>query len=75
MSDKIDRLLEILAEINEIYPDIDKIMVSDPDEPDYIIISSTEWLNNMTDSLGIEGLEEINADYDIINPDKKKPIQ
>lgn len=75
--DKMDRLLEILSELNELYPDMDKMIVNDPVKPDYIILATTEYLNEMAEAFGIsEEFEEV-ADFADEYPDlpKKRKIQ
>lgn len=74
--DKMDRLLEILSELNELYPDMDKMIVNDPVKPDYIILATTEYLNEMAEAFGIsEEFEEV-ADFADEYPDlpKKRKI-
>jgi len=75
--EKTERLLEILSELNELYPDMDKMIVNDPVEPDYIILATTEYLNEMAEAFGIsEEFEEV-ADFADEYPDlpKKRKIQ
>lgn len=75
--DKMDRLLEILSELNELYPDMDKMIVNDPVEPDYIILATTEYLNEMAEAFGISDEFEEVADFAEEYPDlpNKKKIQ
>ena len=69
----MDKLLELLEQINELYTEVDKIVINDPLHPDYIILASTEYVNAMAESMGLEGITE---EYDTVKPTKeKKKIQ
>lgn len=74
---KVDRLLELLEEIDELYPGLDKMIINDPINPDYIIMASTEYLNEMADAFGIsEEFEDLASEYpDLPTNSKKKKIQ
>jgi len=62
---KKKRLLEIIAEIQKLYPHLDRLMVTDLENPDSIIITSENRIENRIDEiaeeLGIdsESVEEI----------------
>ena len=75
--DKIQRMLEILEELSELFPSMDKMIINDPLEPDYIILATTEYLNEMADAFGISDEFEEVADFAEEYPDlpKKKKIQ
>ena len=77
MQDKMDRLLELLSEINELYPEVDKIVINDPINPDYIILATTDYLNEMAASMGIDEMGDIADEYETIEPksDKKRKLQ
>lgn len=77
MKDKMDKLLELLEEINELYPEVDKIVINDPINPDYIILASTEYVNEMAKSMGLEGIEDMADEYDSVSskPKDKKKLQ
>lgn len=51
--DKKARLLEIIQEIQELYPHLDRLMITDIDEPDSIIITSEENILEMAEAHGI----------------------
>jgi hypothetical protein len=69
--EKIARALELLEELSELYPDIDKMIMDDTENPNYIILSTTEFLNRMAESFDGD-FEEVAASYPNIKPDKKK---
>lgn len=72
MKDKMDKLLQILEEISELYPEIDKIVINDPINPDYIIIASTDYINEMAKSMGLDSIDDIADRYNDDNDTKQK---
>ena len=68
----LQKILELLKEISEIYPEIDKVVMDDELEPNYIILATTEFVNNMAEVFGeVAEFEEIGES----NTDKKRNIQ
>lgn len=55
---KKNRLLSIIKEIQNMYPHLDRLMVTDLDNPVSIIITSEENLENIAEDYGIE-MEEV----------------
>tara|TARA_B110000908_G_C10191172_1_gene420547 strand:- start:848 stop:1123 length:276 start_codon:yes stop_codon:yes gene_type:complete len=60
---KKDKLLEIIEQIQELYPKLNRLMVTDLEDPDSIIITTEERLIEMAEEYGIdpdmiEGLTE-----------------
>ena len=56
--EKYKRLLEIVEMINEIYPELDRLLVTDIDNPESVIVTSDENLQliagELMDGLGLE---------------------
>jgi len=52
--DKKARLLEIVMELQELYPHLDRLMVNDIDHPNSIIVTSGERLEQLASEEGIE---------------------
>ena len=52
--DKKTRLLEIIGELQELYPKLDRLMVNDLDDPDTVIITSEDRLEEIASELGID---------------------
>lgn len=78
--DKMARMLELLEELSELYPGMDKMIINDPVDPDYIILATTEYLNEMADAFGISDDFEEYADFaeeypDLPNKNKKVKMQ
>lgn len=60
MDDRIDRLIELLEQINEEFPELSKVIINDPEEPDYIILTTQEYFQQMDDVMNIQdNTEEI----------------
>ena len=51
-SDKLERLESLLDQINEIYPEMDRIIIEDPENPAYIMISNQEFLETIMEYFG-----------------------
>lgn len=84
MNEKMMKLMEILEQISEEFPELDKVIINDPDNPDYIILATTEYLNQAAEMFGIsEEFEEVAWEEGIAEeypdiPKKKKyrgPLQ
>lgn len=75
--EKFERMMEILTELSELFPEMDKMIVNDPENPDYIILATTEYLNEMAEAFGISDEFEEVADFADEYPDlpKKRKIQ
>jgi hypothetical protein len=68
----LQKILELLKEVSEIYPEIDKVVMDDELEPNYIILATTEFVNNMAEVFGeVAEFEEIGES----NTDKKRNLQ
>lgn len=71
---KLEKVIELLEEIADIYPQMEKVVLNDPEDPDYIIITSTEFIQEMSNAFGISeefaqaDIEDFYADI----PKKKK---
>jgi hypothetical protein len=79
MSHKLEKVLNLLEELSDIYPNLEKVILNDTEDPDYLIITSTDFINEMADSFGISD-EFAEADIDDIYQDipkskKKRKIQ
>lgn len=79
MSEKLEKVLDLLEELSDIYPNLEKVILNDTDDPDYLIITSSEFINQMADSFGISD-EFAQADIDDLYEDipkskKKRNIQ
>lgn len=76
-AEKLERVLELLEELTEIYPEMDKVLMNDSDEPDYIIITTEPFLKEMANSFGIS--DEIQKDlgefYSSPKSTKNKKLQ
>ena len=57
---KKDRLLKIIEEIQDMYPHLDRIMVTDLDNPDSIIITSQENLEMVASVTGLD-LDDVDS--------------
>ena len=73
---KAEQLLEVLSQIGEIYPELEKITVDNVDNPNYIIISTTSYLNQIAKEYGLSDLiTEVDIDdhyNDLPSYNKKK---
>jgi len=58
---KKKRLLEIIKELQTMYPKLDRLMLTDIDDPDSIIITSEDKLGEIAKDLGLDttGIEEL----------------
>ena len=79
MSDKLEKVLELLEELSDIYPNLEKVILNDTEDPDYLIITSSEFINEMANSFGVSD-EFAQADIDDLYEDipksrKKRNIQ
>ena len=79
MSYKLEKVLNLLEELSDIYPNLEKVILNDTEDPDYLIITSSEFINEMADSFGISD-EFAEADIDDLYEDipkakKKRKIQ
>jgi len=54
LKDKRARLLELITEIQEIYPKLDRLMLDDPEDPDQIIIASEERITEIAEEAGLD---------------------
>lgn len=70
----LEKILELLREISEIYPEIDKVVMDDELEPNYIILATTDFVNNMAEVFGeIAEFEEMGENHSEV--DKKRKLQ
>lgn len=70
----LEKILELLREISEIYPEIDKVVMDDELEPNYIILATTDFVNNMAEVFGeIAEFEEMDVEDDSLS--KKRKLQ
>jgi len=51
---KKDKLLEIIEQIQELYPKLNRLMVTDLEDPDSIIITTEERLIEMAEEYGLD---------------------
>jgi len=63
MSDKKKKLLDIIRQIQEIYPHLDRLMISDVEHPDQIVITSQEAIEAVAVSTGLD-MDEIEEFFD-----------
>lgn len=52
--DKKKRLLEIIEEIQEMYPHLDRLMITDLEDPDTLIITSEARMKEISGELGLD---------------------
>ena len=76
--DKLERIMEILEELSDIYPDIERVIINDSDSPDYIILTTDVFLKEMSDAFGVseefsDSMEEIYSS--IPKKEKKRKLQ
>ena len=79
MSEKLEKVLDLLEELSDIYPNLEKVILNDTDDPDYLIITSSEFIEEMANSFGVSD-EFAQADIDDLYEDipkskKKRNIQ
>lgn len=79
MSEKLEKVLDLLEELSDIYPNLEKVILNDTEDPDYLIITSNEFINEMANSFGVSD-EFAQADIDDLYEDipksrKKRNIQ
>lgn len=57
---KKNELFDILVEVLDLYPNVEKVLMDDVNDPDYIIMCSPEKLREFSEIMGIdfESLEE-----------------
>ena len=75
--DKLERIMSLLEEISEIYPDMEKVIINDSEAPDYIIMTTNSFLQEMSDAFGIsEDFENVTIEDEYPDmPRKKKKIK
>jgi hypothetical protein len=75
--DKLERIMSLLEEISEIYPDMEKVIINDSEAPDYIIMTTNSFLQEMSDAFGIsEDFENVVIEDEYPDmPRKKKKIK
>lgn len=56
--DKKAKLMKIIQEIQDLYPHLDRLMVTDLDNPDSIIISSAKRIEEIASEFGVN-MEEV----------------
>lgn len=72
MNDKLMRLMELLEEIGEIYPELEKVIVNDPENPDYIVMATQPYLEEAAAMFGIsEEFAEIEFEEEYPDMTKK----
>jgi|VirMetMinimDraft_7_1064189.scaffolds.fasta_scaffold05857_8 hypothetical protein len=61
---KKDKLLEIIEQIQELYPKLNRLMVTDLDDPDSIIITTEDRLIELAEEYGIDSdlIDDITED-------------
>ena len=52
--DKKKRLLDIIQDIQDLYPHLDRLMIDDTENPGSIMISSAEHLEEISEIYGLE---------------------
>lgn len=67
---KSDRLMEILSEIQELYPNLDKVLIDDVENPEIIRITSEEVMLEIMELSGLDPDDiEVVATQDIDDED------
>jgi len=63
--DKKKRLLEIITELQELYPHLDRLMITDLEDPESIIITSESRIEQIAEEMGLDfdSIEEL-EDFD-----------
>ena len=71
MSSKKDKLLKIVSEIRELYPEMNRLICEDIENPEQIIITSDENMRKVVAAAGIDPdlLEELIEESDEIEFD------
>jgi hypothetical protein len=80
--DKIKKkLMEALETIQELYPHLDRVMVTDLEDPRSIIITSDDVIDEIAEDFGLdpetidELREDIEIEVDIDDDDDRGPLQ
>ena len=74
MKDKRARLLEIIMEIQELYPELDRLMLDDANDPQQIIIASEGRISEIAEEAGLDVefldsfFEETDDELDLPDP-------
>ena len=65
--DKKEKLLEILAQVQELYPELDRVMITDLENPQSIILTSEENLMEVAQAYNLDEdyLDEITEEVEI----------
>lgn len=69
---KLQKIESILEQISEIYPEMNRIIIEDPENPSYIMISNEEFLETIMEYFGEEYFEETESPK---NSKKKTKLQ
>lgn len=51
---KKERVIEIVEQLSEIYPELDRVIITDLDNPKSIIITSSEVVDEVAEEVGID---------------------
>ena len=51
--DRYDKLIQLISEITELYPDLDGVVFDDYQDPGFIVISNVDNLKQYAESAGI----------------------
>lgn len=65
---KKDKLLSILSKVQELYPHLDRVMITDLDNPDSIILTSEDNLKDVAvaHDLDEDYLDQITQEVDVL---------
>lgn len=64
--DKQQRLMELISEIQEMYPELDSFLVDNIDEPTQITITTETNVMEIAESLGLDVVSEEDEEFDNI---------
>lgn len=75
--EKLEKIMSLLEEISEIYPDMEKVIINDSENPDYIIMTTSAFIEEMSDAFGIsEEFENVAIEDEYPDmPKKNKKIK
>ena len=75
MSEKTKKIQEVLEGLNKLFPNLDKILVNDLDNPDYIMIATTSYFNYVSKNATVDSFREsydLEEDISSKGPDLSK---
>ena len=73
---RVDRLMEIIKQIQELYPQLSQLMIDDMENPESIMIASVETVKEISEQSGMEFESYYEGDFpdDSIDEDDLKKL-